>query len=177
MTGVTNQKNGTAMVVLDLTRYIVANYSSDEHVVARAAEALDAARGAGLPVYHVVPESMRGDIHDLVAPVDSERVLGKTTVGAFGTTKLHDLLDAQGIGRVVLAGVATSGTILSTTRWAFDIGYQVIVCRDACADPDPEVHEALVDETRFAQSWLGLWRLATVVPTAAVDWSDLSPAG
>jgi nicotinamidase-related amidase len=170
------EKTGTALVMLDLTTYIVENYSSDEHVAARAASALDAARRAELPVFHVVPDSMKGDIHTLVTPTGSEPVLGKTTMGAFGTTMLQELLEQQGIGRLVLAGVATSGTILSTTRWAFDIGYRVTVCRDACADPDPEVHEALVDESRFSQSWLGLWRLATVVPTTAVDWSDLSPA-
>ena len=48
------------------------------------------------------------------------------------------------------------------------MGYRVIVCADACADPDPEAHAALVDRTRLPTSWLGLWRIANVLPTAEI---------
>lgn len=47
--------------------------------------------------------------------------------------------------------MATSGTVLSTTRWAVDTGYQVTVCADACADPDPGAHAALTDESVFRE--------------------------
>jgi nicotinamidase-related amidase len=162
-----------AFVALDFTSYVIENYSSDPAVVDRAAHALGLARGAGLPVFHVVPEALLADIHPLLAPQDGEPVLGKTTIGAFATTSLHDLLQSQGIGEVVLAGVATSGTVLSSARWAADVGYRVVVCRDACADPDPGAHAALVDPDVFPQSWLGLWRIATVLTTA--DVPQLAP--
>ena len=158
----------TAFLALDFTSYIVENYSSTPEVAARAAHALSLARSAGLPVFHVVPEAMRAEIHPLLIPNEDEPVLGKSTIGAFATTDLHARLQEQGCEQIIVAGVATSGTVLSTARWAFDIGYRVIVCVDACADPDPGAHAALVDERMFSESWLGLWRIATVLPTREI---------
>jgi nicotinamidase-related amidase len=163
----------TAFLALDFVGYIVDNYSHDPAVVQHAAQALQAARTAGLAVLHVVPGPMREQIHAQLAPAGDEPVLAKTSIGAFATTDLHARLQNAGIGRVVIGGVATSGTVLSTARWAYDIGYEVAVCADACADPDPQVHAALVDESVFPGSWIGLWRLARIVRPADVgdlDW-------
>jgi nicotinamidase-related amidase len=165
-------KPRTAFLALDFVTYIVENFSHDAAVVDRASTALASARAAELPVFHVVPEPMRDQIHPPLAPVGDEPVLGKTTIGAFATTNLQDLLRASGVGRVIIAGVATSGTVLSTTRWAFDVGYEVAVCADACADPDPGAHSALVDKSVFPESWIGLWRLARMVKSTEI--TDLS---
>jgi nicotinamidase-related amidase len=159
---------GTAFLALDFATCIVENFSHDDGVAGQAAAALAAARRAGLPVIHVVPNGMQDQIHPLMAPAPGEPVLGKSSIGAFATTNLGDRLREAGIGRLVIAGVATSGTVLSTTRWAADVGYQVTVCADACADPDPRAHAALVDESVFPHSWLGLWRIARVLPVAQV---------
>jgi nicotinamidase-related amidase len=60
-------------------------------------------------------------------------------------------LQSSGVGRVIVAGVATSGgTVLSTARWAYDVGYEVNVCADACDDPDPR---ALIASGDFDESW------------------------
>jgi nicotinamidase-related amidase len=169
MTGTSQQGAASAaFLALDYVTYIVENFSHNSAVAAHAAGALAAARGAGLPVIHVVPEPMRDQIHPLLAPARDEPVLGKTSIGAFATTNLDELLQESGIGQLIVAGVATSGTVLSTTRWAVDTGYQVTVCADACADPDPRAHAALVDDTVFPQSWLGLWRIARVLPAAEI---------
>jgi nicotinamidase-related amidase len=158
----------TAFVALDFTTHVVENYSHDDGVAERAAQALKLARASSLPVFHVVSARRRADIHPMLAPAAGEYVLGKTTIGAFATTPLHLLLQDAGIGQIIVAGIATSGTVLSTTRWAFDVGYHVIVCADACADPDPDVHAALVDQNIYPSSWLGLWRIANVLPTADI---------
>lgn len=159
----------TAFLVLDYAAYIVEHFSHDAGVAARAAAALAAARQAGLPVIYVVPDGMQDQIHPLVAPAPGEPVLGKKSLSAFATTNLDEMLRQAGIGHVILAGVATSGTVLSTTRWAVDTGYQVTVCADACADPEPGAHAALVDDSVFPQSWLGLWRIARVLPAARIS--------
>jgi nicotinamidase-related amidase len=104
----------------------------------------------------------------LLAPVGAEAVFTKSTIGAFATTRLHEVLKGAGVQHLILAGVATSGTVLSTARWAFDVGYRVTICTDACADPDPQAHAALVDEHVFPESWLGLWRIAAVRPTVEI---------
>jgi nicotinamidase-related amidase len=71
-------------------------------------------------------------------------VVRKTRVGAFSTTELdHQLRDA-GVDTVVLAGVHTSGVLLTTVREAHDLDYTVVVVSDACADPDPAVHGFLI---------------------------------
>ena len=160
---------GTAFLVLDYAAYIVENFSHDAGVAQQAAAALAAARRVGLPVIHVVPDGMQDQIHPLMAPAADEPVLGKSSIGAFATTNLDPLLRQAGVGQLIVAGVATSGTVLSTTRWAVDIGYQVTVCADACADPDPGAHAALVDDTVFPESWLGLWRIARVLPAARIS--------
>jgi nicotinamidase-related amidase len=159
----------TAFLALDFTDYVVENFSHDAAIAERAANALALARNAGLMVIHVVPEQMRGQIHPLLSPTRDEQLLGKTSIGAFATTNLREVLRASDVGRVIVAGIATSGTVLSTARWAADIGYEVIVCADACADPDPEVHAALLDESVFPTSWIGLWRIARVLESSQID--------
>jgi len=161
--------DATAFLVLDYATYIVENFSHDHEVAERAAAALAAARRAGLPVSYVVPDGMQDQIHPLVAPAAGEPVLGKKSLSAFATTNLDETLRAAGIGHLIIAGVATSGTVLSTTRWAVDIGYRVTVCADACGDPDPAAHAALTDENVFPTSWLGLWRIARVLPVARTE--------
>jgi nicotinamidase-related amidase len=46
----------------------------------------------------------------------------------------------------VLAGIATSGVVLSTLREAADRDYQLIVLSDCCFDLDAEVHRVLMDK-------------------------------
>jgi nicotinamidase-related amidase len=163
----------TAFLALDFATYIVENFSHDPAVAERASSALASARTAGLPVFHAVHEAMRGQIHPLLAPVGDEPVLAKTTLSAFASTNLHELLQASGVSRIVIAGVATSGTVLSTARWAYDIGYEVAVCADACADPDPQAHSMLLDESVAPKSWIGLWRIAAIVQSTGI--ADLPP--
>jgi nicotinamidase-related amidase len=159
----------TAFLALDFATYIVENFSHDAAVAERASGALASARAAGLPVIHVVSAGMRDQIHPSLAPAGDEPGLSKTTMGAFATTDLHERLQSSGVGRVIVAGVATSGTVLSTARWAYDVGYEVIICADACADPDPQAHAALVDESVFPKSWIGLWRIARVLHSAEIN--------
>ena len=46
----------------------------------------------------------------------------------------------------MLAGISTSGVVLSTLRQAADLDYRITVLADACADPDPEVHRVLTEK-------------------------------
>jgi len=98
----------TAFLALDFATYIVENFSYDAAVAERASRALASARGAGLPVVHVVPAGMRDQIHPALAPAGDEPVPSKTTMGAVATTNLYELLQSAGVGRVIVASVATS---------------------------------------------------------------------
>jgi nicotinamidase-related amidase len=144
-------------------------------VVGAADRAALAARAAGIPVMFVrvgfrpgYPEvaeanatfsavtAQAGDvytqdhpatqIHAALAPRDGEPVIVKRRVSAFSGSDLDVLLRAAGAGALVLAGISTSGVVLSTLRQAADLDYRLTVLADACADPDAEVHRVLTEK-------------------------------
>ncbi len=166
-------KERTALLVMDYQRAIVENYSGDSrHLLGKAGRALEAARGAGLPVLYVVvgfrpgyPEvsprnksfgalSQSGrfaagspgtEIHPDVAPREGEAVVVKHRVSAFSGSDLEMILRARGLDTLVLAGISTSGVVLSTLRQAADLDFRLVVLKDACADPNDSVHACLMD--------------------------------
>ncbi len=144
----------TAVLIMDFQQRIINNVASDpQTVVQKAAQALAAARQAGIPVIYVVH---RGgafqeyapdvEIHKGVAPEAGELVITKSKPGPFSTTALDVTLRDMGKDTLVLMGVATSGCVLSVVRWATDINYKFIVLADACSDGDPEVHRVLTEK-------------------------------
>ncbi|HEY7256869.1 MAG TPA: cysteine hydrolase [Solirubrobacterales bacterium] len=165
----------TAILVMDFQPGIVGNLPDPDAVLDRAAAAIGIARKRGATVGYVrvaftpedfdgVPETSRmaaavaaaGErldaaspltaVHARVAPHEGDIVVRKTRVGAFSTTDLADQLEARGIDTIVLAGISTSGVVLSTVRDAHDRDYRVLVLADASADPKPGVHEFLTTE-------------------------------
>ena len=100
-------------------------------------------------------------VHDRLAPEPGDIVVRKTRVGAFSTTDLDEQLRQRGISTVVLAGISTSGVVLSTVRDAADRDYRIIVLADGCADFDAEVHDVLLGKV--------FPRQADVVTVAELD--------
>jgi nicotinamidase-related amidase len=82
-------------------------------------------------------------IHPTVAPQAGDIGVRKTRVGAFSTTDLDRQLRAGGVDTLVLAGISTSGVVLSTVRAGADMDYRLVVIADCCADLDAEVHRVL----------------------------------
>ena len=60
----------------------------------------------------------------------------------FGTD-LPMILGARNADTLILLGFATSGVVLSTTRFAADADYRLFIVEDCCADTDPAVHDFL----------------------------------
>jgi nicotinamidase-related amidase len=77
-------------------------------------------------------------------PDPGEPVVTKRRVGALAYTDLPPLLSALGAQTLVLAGLATSGVVLSTVRHAADADFRICVLEDACADADADVHRMLM---------------------------------
>lgn len=73
-----------------------------------------------------------------------EMVITKRRVSAFAGSDLEVILRGHKIEHLVLAGIATSGVVLSTLRQAADMDYRISVLSDGCADRDPEVHSVLL---------------------------------
>ena len=61
----------------------------------------------------------------------------------FHGTTLDADLRARGIGTLVMAGISSTGVVLSSVTWASDADYDVRLVRNCCYDPDQDAHEAL----------------------------------
>jgi nicotinamidase-related amidase len=85
-------------------------------------------------------------LHPDLAPGPKDVVVTKRRVSAFTGSDLEVVLRARGIAQLTLAGIATSGVVLSTLREAADRDFGLTVLSDACADGDPEVHRVLLDK-------------------------------
>jgi nicotinamidase-related amidase len=162
----------TALLVMDFQAAIVARVPGADELLERARAAIDLVRDWGGQVGYVrvafddadfdalpatsamaaaVASRGRGlhsdspataiDAH--VAPEPGDIVVRKTRVGAFSTTDLDRQLRDRGVTTLILAGLSTSGVLLSTVRDAADRDYRVLVLADVSADPDPEVHAFL----------------------------------
>jgi nicotinamidase-related amidase len=164
-----------ALLVMDyqvdnLTRFMTAAQSAD--AIACVPDLIATARDAGMMVIHVVvafrpghPEvsprnpdfsavkangmlvagSEGAAIHPAAAAREGEPIVVKHRVSPFVGTDLETMLRVNGIDTLVIAGVHTSGVVLSTVRQAVDLDYGLVVVRDCCADPDAEVHAMLLD--------------------------------
>jgi nicotinamidase-related amidase len=171
----------SALLVMDFQIMTVNGYAVDaESLLARTAGLIEASRKAGMMVVYVVvgfrtghPEISPNNltffavvkkanllvlgeadaaIHPAVAPEFGEIVVTKRRVSAFTGTDLDMILRANGIETLILAGIATSGVVLSTVRHAADADYRIIVVEDCCSDKDEEAHRVLVERVFPAQA-------------------------
>jgi nicotinamidase-related amidase len=177
------------LLVMDFQPGIVERVADAEALLDRVAGAIATARARGMAVgyvrvafddadYDAVPptnkifarlaegrvnhvDSPATAVHDRLAPEPGDIVVRKTRVGAFSTTDLDEQLRKRGISTVVLAGISTSGVVLSTVRDAADRDYRIIVLADGCADFDAEVHDVLLGKV--------FPRQADVVTVAELD--------
>ncbi|MFE2377852.1 cysteine hydrolase family protein [Streptomyces sp. NPDC059398] len=159
-----------ALLLMDLQSNHLAHMPDD--YLPHAVRALRAARAADVPVIHVALQLRDGHtdahprnkifgalphhlftaddpgaaIHPDVAPTGGEIVVHKNRVSAFAGNNLQQILAAQDIDHLVLAGIATGGVVLSTALQAADLDYRVTVLSDACGDPSPALHSALLGE-------------------------------
>jgi nicotinamidase-related amidase len=99
-------------------------------------------------------------IDDRLAPEPGDIVVRKTRVGAMSTTDLDRQLRDRGITTLVLAGISTSGVVLSTVIEAADRDYRLYVLSDGTEDLDPETRDVLLGKV--------LPRRAQVIDTAGL---------
>jgi nicotinamidase-related amidase len=162
----------TALLVLDIQPVILEYVSEPDVLLERVARVIAIARRAGIQIGYVrigfadsdyaeIPatnkvlapvagavgamhaDSAETAVHDKVAPQRGDIVVRKTRVGAFSTTDLDRQLRDRGIDTLILAGITTSGVVLSTMRDAVDRDYAVYILADATADTETDVHELL----------------------------------
>jgi nicotinamidase-related amidase len=160
----------TALIVIDIQNdYFPGGNMEVEGAAAASLQArkvLDHFRAKGLPVIHIqhlsvrsgatflVPGTQGSEIHANVSPQPGESVFKKNYPNSFRSTPLLEHLKQLGIERLVLCGMMTHMCVDSTTRAAFDHGFQCVLLADACATrslayagsqvPAAHVHTAFV---------------------------------
>jgi nicotinamidase-related amidase len=75
----------------------------------------------------------------LAAPGDI--LITKSTWGAFSVPELDRELSKRGVRTIVLGGVATQFGVESTARQASELGYELVIVKDATASIAIEAHD------------------------------------
>jgi len=81
---------------------------------------------------------------DQVKPIEDELIITKTNGGAFSGTNLDFILRNMDIQSLILVGFLTDECVAATAYHASDLGYDVLLVRDATATHRKEAHEALI---------------------------------
>ena len=75
----------------------------------------------------------------LAAPDDI--LITKSTWGAFSVPKLDSELRKRGMRSIVLGGVATQFGVESTARQAWELGYELVIVKDATTSIAIDAHD------------------------------------
>jgi nicotinamidase-related amidase len=161
-----------ALLVLDFQNLVLGTLPDSDVLVKQTAEAVRAMRAHGVQIVFVrvglteqdfdaVPETniafslaakygmLKADdpttaFHHDLTPRCEDLVARKVRVGAFSRTNLDEQLTNLGITTLFLAGLHTSGVVLSTVREAADRDYRMVLLEECIADPDAELHKTLM---------------------------------
>jgi nicotinamidase-related amidase len=183
----------SALVLVDFIPRVLQHVSDQEAaLLERVGTAAAAARRSAVPVIYVrhayrpgAPELSRRNrmypaisaasgyeldapatqIHPAVAPQRDDIVVVKKRVSAFAGSDLDVVLRSLDATHLVLGGLITSGSVLSTVRQGADLDFNLTVLADGCADPDPGIHQFLLDrilprsaDVLTVEAWCGAVR-------------------
>ena len=154
----------TALVMIDLQNGILgrklAPISAGE-LVARGKALAEKFRAEGAPVVLVnaapkldgperqvdeptaLPKTLPAGFGDLAPGLakPGDILITKSTWGAFFMTALDSELKTRGVRTIVLGGVATHIGVEATARQAWELGYELVIVRDATTSMGAEPHE------------------------------------
>ncbi len=161
----------TALLVMDMQTSLICSLPDTEELVSHVRKAIKTARNHQIPVIYVTVGFRQGmpeisshnkafsgikhhmedvdmkewtAIHPDLSPEETDIVITKRRFSAFTGSDLEVVLRGLDVQHLVLAGISSSGVVLSTVREASDKDYQLTVIEDGCKDGDQEVHEVLM---------------------------------
>lgn len=143
------------------------------NTTANTAEALRKARAAGVrigyvrvgfsPDYRECPPTSRlfqgakkaglfklgawgTEVHPALKPEPGDYDIVKHRVSPFYATSLEAILGANGVRRLYISGVSTSGAVLSAAKEGHDRDYEIVVLEDCCCALTEEQHQAVIEQ-------------------------------
>jgi len=149
------------------SRYLVEGFDT---IIANVRRLQRAARAAGIPVIHsayVVDLDLQpakpfhpvmadgtsafsdandplSDICAEAGPTDGEVVLVKADASTFAQGGLSGRLSALGVEWLFIAGVWTEACIAETVKDAIDLGFRVVLVKDACGSGSAAMHQTAI---------------------------------
>ena len=139
-------------------------------VVTAVAVAITSAREGGLPTVFVKDISSdyasadQLGFPEVIEPQTGETVVSKTKSSAFDETGLKQILDTQGITRLLVCGISSGACVSSTVNAARELGYEIVIVADAHSGGANGKIAAF--RNRMWASW-GI----SVIPTAEIDFA------
>jgi nicotinamidase-related amidase len=146
----------TALILIDIQNDYFPGGNMElvniENAACNASQLLNNFRKLKLPVFHIqhvslrpsatffIPETKGIEINDHVKPNTDEIIITKHYPNSFRDTDLHAQLKKNNIEKLVICGAMSHMCIDTTTRAAFDLGYQSVVISDACATKKLSIH-------------------------------------
>jgi nicotinamidase-related amidase len=184
-----NDRNHTALVVIDMQRDVVANAHEVDRVVANINTLVDKARAESVPVIwvqHADDELVEGSDGWQYVPelrrLDDEPLVHKHYGDSFEDTELEALLAERRVGRLVVTGAQTDACIRSTLHGALVRGYDTTLVEDAHTTEDmrqwgaPLAPEQAIAYTNMYWEWSSApGRKGDTAATVDVDF-DVDPA-
>lgn len=82
-----------------------------------------------------LPDTKGSEIHEALSPFESEPVIIKHKADSFLGTNLKEVLDQNGIKRLVMCGMMSHHCIDTTVR-SGSSNYEIVLVHDACATKD-----------------------------------------
>jgi nicotinamidase-related amidase len=167
----------TALLVIDVQRELFQKalpIYDEDRLLANIRLLADKAHVAKAPVFwvqhstdKVLVEGTDGwKLHPAFIPLKSDNFIRKHHGNAFEETPLKAELDALHVGRLVIVGLVTQGCVQATCNGAHELGYDVVLVKDAHSNYDVKA-KAIIDEYNEKLSKDGIVRLQA---TAEVDF-------
>jgi len=177
----------TALLIIDVQELFLTwgnwDTSTGGDLLAAVANVLALARSAGVPVIYIqdfsildveaVDEGLLG-FPAAIGPREGDLVFPKGQADAFTTPEFEAYLEEQGIDRLVLCGLASSGCVSSTLFSAIEKGFDVTVVADAHSNgpPDPTTGAPRWPAAEANRYWIS--RGVLVVSMGEIDWDSFA---
>ena len=103
------------------------------------------------------------EVHPALKPQPEDFDIVKHRVSPFYATNLEPILRSNGIERLYVSGVSTSGAVLSAAKEGHDRDYRIYVLDDCSAALTDEQHDAVMEQVQ---------RMTTVLTSKEVTFNE-----